>query len=278
MISLNELIILMNLVKMSQQGGSLQFDSGNLTNILVIVLIIGLGVYVYFELQKIKNRLSEIENRISQSPIANDPMIQTTRVNIQDNMQDTLQGNDEPRDVNQVSEVSPENDFTPLPKDEYDNSYKQINIQGQQEQQQYQEQKELSEDEIQALMDDEPLSEMSDDNQSNASSDVMGVLASLAPVKKQEEPEESLNMDEDNIPEEIFENIQDAIENITNLSEQAAQKDTKGVVTDTDNAEKDYSKMTVNQLKTILTDLNLPTSGNKTKLIERIQQNKSLKI
>ena len=271
MISLNELIILMNLVKMSQQGGSLQFDSGNLTNILVIVLIIGLGVYVYFELQKIKNRLSEIENRISQSPIANEPMIQTTRVNIQDNIQDTLQGNDEPRDMNE-SEVSPANEFTPLPNDEQEHSYKQINIQ---EQQQYQEQKELSEDEIQALMDDEPLSEMSDDNQSNGSSDVMGVLASLAPTKKPEEPEESLNMDEDNIPEEIFENIQDAIENITNLSEQAAQKDTEAVSAD---AEKDYSKMTVNQLKTILTDLNLPTSGNKTKLIERIQQNKSLKI
>ena len=272
MISLNELIILMNLVKMSQQGGSLQFDSGNLTNILVIVLIIGLGVYVYFELQKIKNRLSEIENRISQSPMENNPMIQTTRVNIRDNIQDTLRENNEPRDVNKVSEASPANEFTPLPNDEQENSYKQINIQGQQEQ------KELSEDEIQALMDDEPLSEMSDDNQSNGSSDVMGVLASLAPTKKPEEPEESLNMDEDNIPEEIFENIQDAIENITNLSEQAAQKDTEEVVTDTNNAEKDYSKMTVNQLKTILTDLNLPTSGNKTKLIERIQQYKSLKI
>tara|TARA_B100000131_G_scaffold154057_1_gene149455 strand:+ start:6372 stop:7199 length:828 start_codon:yes stop_codon:yes gene_type:complete len=275
MISLNELIILMNLVKMSQQGGSLQFDSGNLTNILVILLIIGLGVYVYFELQKIKNRLSEIENRISQSPIANEPMIQTSRVNIQDNRL----GDNDPRNMNE-SEVSPANEFTPLPNDEqgHGNSYKQINIQGQQEQQQYQEQKELSEDEIQALMDDEPLSDISDDNQSNASSDVMGVLASLGPTKKPEEPEESLNMDEDNIPEEIFENIQDAIENITNLSEQAAQKDTEEVVTDTNNAEKDYSKMTVNQLKTILTDLNLPTSGNKTKLIERIQQNKSLKI
>tara|TARA_B100000900_G_scaffold415711_1_gene446796 strand:- start:1371 stop:2177 length:807 start_codon:yes stop_codon:yes gene_type:complete len=268
MISLNELIILMNLVKMSQQGGSLQFDSGNLTNILVILLIIGLGVYVYFELQKLKNRLSEIENRISQSPIANDPMIQTTRVNIRDNIQDALQGNDEPGDIN-VSEVPHENEFTPLPNDEQENSYKQINIQ---------EQKELSEDEIQALMDDEPLSEMSDDNQSNGSSDVMGVLASLGPTKKPEEPEESLNMDEDNIPEEIFENIQDAIENITNLSEQAAQKDTEEVSADTNNTEKNYSKMTVNQLKTILTDLNLPTSGNKTKLIERIQQNKSLKI
>tara|TARA_B100000700_G_scaffold191506_1_gene210951 strand:- start:359 stop:1147 length:789 start_codon:yes stop_codon:yes gene_type:complete len=262
---------------MSQQSSSLQFDSGNLTNILVILLIIGLGVYVYFELQKIKNRLSEVENIISQSAVQNDPMIQTTRVNniqdnirddIQNNIQDNILDNDESKGVHQVS---PMNEFTPLPNDEQEPS-KQINIEEQKEQ------KELSEDEIQALMDDEPLSEMSDDNHSNASSDVMGVLASL---KKSEEPAESLNMDEDNIPEAIFENIHNAIENITNLSEQAMQKDTDketGGDTTPDDTEKDYSKMTVNQLKNILTDLELPTSGNKTKLIERIQQNKSLKI
>ena len=128
-------------------------------------------------------------------------------------------------------------------------------------------------------MDDEPLSEMSgdlksQDNQSNASSDVMGVLASL---KKSEEPTESLNMDEEHIPEEIFENIHSAIENITNLSEQAEKQEPEKREASIP-SEKDYSKMTVNQLKSILTDLDLPTSGNKTKLIERIQKNKSLKI
>ena len=39
-----------------------------------------------------------------------------------------------------------------------------------------------------------------------------------------------------------------------------------------------YESMTVAQLKSILTDLNLPVSGNKTKLIKRINENKSLEL
>ena len=69
------------------------------------------------------------------------------------------------------------------------------------------------------------LSKKSEDK-SDASSDVLGVLGSL---KKSEEPAESLNMDEENIPEEIFENIHSAIENITNLSEEAEKKEKEGI-------------------------------------------------
>ena len=36
----------------------------------------------------------------------------------------------------------------------------------------------------------------------------------------------------------------------------------------------EYKNMTVNQLKSILNDKNLPLSGNKTKLIQRIKDNK----
>ena len=36
----------------------------------------------------------------------------------------------------------------------------------------------------------------------------------------------------------------------------------------------DYNNMTVSQLKNILIDMKLPVSGNKTKLIERINNNK----
>ena len=36
---------------------------------------------------------------------------------------------------------------------------------------------------------------------------------------------------------------------------------------------KDHDKMTVSQLKKILADKDLPVSGNKTKLIERIKEN-----
>jgi len=40
-----------------------------------------------------------------------------------------------------------------------------------------------------------------------------------------------------------------------------------------DSTESKYSAMTVSELKAILTDRNLPLSGNKTKLIKRIQEN-----
>ena len=40
------------------------------------------------------------------------------------------------------------------------------------------------------------------------------------------------------------------------------------------NNEEDYSDLTVNQLKDILSKMNLPLSGNKTKLIQRIKDNK----
>ena len=50
----------------------------------------------------------------------------------------------------------------------------------------------------------------------------------------------------------------------------SAEKDIKIIDLD----DKDYSKMTVAQLKDILIDMDLPFSGNKTKLIQRIKDNK----
>ena len=47
---------------------------------------------------------------------------------------------------------------------------------------------------------------------------------------------------------------------------------------DTKIIETDYNSMTISQLKKILSELNLPISGNKTKLIQRIKENKSLEI
>ena len=38
---------------------------------------------------------------------------------------------------------------------------------------------------------------------------------------------------------------------------------------------KDYNDMTVSELKKVLVDMKLPVSGNKTKLIERILENKN---
>ncbi len=77
------------------------------------------------------------------------------------------------------------------------------------------------------------------------------------------------NMDSDNDPEElksfsIDEMLKD-IENDTNNEE------TRKII-DIDSG-KDYQNMTVSQLKDILLEKNLPVSGNKTKLIQRILDN-----
>ena len=51
------------------------------------------------------------------------------------------------------------------------------------------------------------------------------------------------------------------------IKESESAKSAKTVITT------DYDKMTVSQLKKILSDKDLPVSGNKTKLIERIKEN-----
>ena len=56
---------------MSQgQSGSVQFNSDSLTNILIILVVVGLGIYVFFELKSIKSRLSTLESStlMHQSP------------------------------------------------------------------------------------------------------------------------------------------------------------------------------------------------------------------
>ena len=51
-------------------------------------------------------------------------------------------------------------------------------------------------------------------------------------------------------------------------------KSDKDDITTKDMATKDFNDMTVSVLKKVLVDMKLPVSGNKTKLIERILENK----
>ena len=42
-------------------SNEIHFDFSSLQSIIVILLIIGIGIYVYFELNKIKKSITEIE-------------------------------------------------------------------------------------------------------------------------------------------------------------------------------------------------------------------------
>tara|TARA_B110000902_G_scaffold249632_1_gene308009 strand:- start:408 stop:755 length:348 start_codon:yes stop_codon:yes gene_type:complete len=84
-------------------------------------------------------------------------------------------------------------------------------------------------------------------------------------------PDETIDLpDINNISSEshtIMEDLNQNVEEIDDIMEDILnQHDTKII-------EQDYSKMTVSELKKILTDKNLTVSGNKTKLIERIKEN-----
>ena len=250
-------IILLKNVKMSQQSGSLQFDSGNLTIVLVSLVVIGLAIYVYFEFNKIKARLIELENKLlsgqTSYPRAEYPAVEKTTPspNIAEHF-----------DFIAASQQSSEDPSQDTSKNI---DLKKINIPTQEETA-MQGSNELSEDEIRELMNDDTQSNASNEN--SETSDIFDALRSRTGAEELDNTrkKEEVSMDEDSIPEAIFENITSAIENIQ--KEEEIQK----------SEELDYTKMTVSQLKSILTDLELPTSGNKTKLIQRIQENKSLKI
>tara|TARA_B000000532_G_scaffold236208_1_gene222308 strand:+ start:408 stop:1067 length:660 start_codon:yes stop_codon:yes gene_type:complete len=63
-------------------------------------------------------------------------------------------------------------------------------------------------------------------------------------------------------------NVDSDLSNIDEYMNSIKQANEKKIIT------KDYNDMTVSELKQILVDMKLPVSGNKTKLIERIKENK----
>ena len=82
-----------------------------------------------------------------------------------------------------------------------------------------------------------------------------------------------LNVDSD------LSKIDEFIKNIKSDKEETTTKDmsTKDMSTkdmSTKDMPKDYNDMTVSELKKVLVDMKLPVSGNKTKLVERILENK----
>lgn len=246
-------IILLKNVKMSQQSGSVQFEAGNLTLVLVALVVIGLAIYVYFEFNKIKGRLLELENKLLSGQGAG-PRAEYAAV----------------EETTPSPNIAEHFDFIESPQQSSEDPSKEIDLKKinilTEEETTIQDPNELSEAEIRELMNDDTQSNAT--NKHSETSDIFDALRSRTGTEdldnKQEK--EEVPIDEDSIPEAIFENITSAIENIQKA--EAIQK----------NEELDYTKMTVSQLKSILTDLELPTSGNKTKLVERIQQNKSLKI
>ena len=78
----------------------------------------------------------------------------------------------------------------------------------------------------------------------------------------------NLSDEEPNI--NIDDDISKILSDVTNIASEV-NKEIKSI-------KPDYKTMTVSQLKGILSELSLPVSGNKTKLIQRIEENNTLQL
>ena len=239
-------------------SNEIHFDFSSLQNIIVILLIIGIGVYVYFELNKIKKNITEIEFELYNIKRANNLIDQEyqkndTQENVNDTMNDTMNDtqdsqeniNDTVNDtMNNDTQGSQENiNDTENPNISYNNPWNDIHTLMQNNSEKYNDENSLD-----GNLSNEKLSDgnLSDENLSD------GNLSD-------EEP--NINIDDD---------ISKILSDVTNIASEV-NKEIKSI-------KPDYKTMTVSQLKGILSELSLPVSGNKTKLIQRIEENNTLQL
>ena len=223
-------------------SAEIHFDFSSIQSILTIGLIILVGAYLYYEIHKIKVQINKIDQELTHihnskltGPQANQPINPTEVLS------------EEPL-ANQVFEESPIDQS--IPPD--------INTGG---------------DEWNAIhhLMNNFETENNTDNPSDiagGSPDLKNEIADLPDLP--DLPDDVIDLPVSDAPAEqrtIMDDLNQNVEEIDDIMDDILnQHDTKII-------ESDYSKMTVSELKKILTDKNLTVSGNKTKLIERIKEN-----
>ena len=258
----------------------IHFDFLNFNTILLLLLILLIGGYLYYEIHKMKITLNDIHNKLnylldnnipsedslnSIPTMNNEEILNEGIVNIKQNEGIVNEG------------IVNEGIVNVKPNEEMDNI----------------QMSEIKEDIKRQMIDDldsessdsrSESSESSDDNSSDSESRI-----SQSEIEKDygknafEQENNNASIDDilsdkhiitDNSLSDILNvdsdltKIDEFIQNIKSDKEETSTKDmsTKDM--------KDYNDMTVSELKKVLVDMKLPVSGNKTKLVERILENK----
>ena len=203
----------------------IHLDFLNLNYLFIILLVLLIGVYLYYEIHKIKLIINDIQYKFNQRENHIEEVV--CPVNYKDEMIVPLSGD---RDTSLTKEV-----------DEWSHIHQQMN----------------KEDDIKSSSDSED------------SEDVLeNVLEDIKPENNSANIDEILagkNIITDNSLSDIL-NVDSDLNKIDEFINTIKENElTKTISTD-------YDKMTVSQLKKILSDKELPVSGNKTKLIERIKE------
>lgn len=231
------------------------FDSSSIQMLLLIGIIILMGVYFYYENYKLKNQLLEFQYKIDkltelvnpskniekglefQSHIQNELLNEQMNEHLNEQMNETMNETMNEQVNEQINEMMNE----PI-NGNLNNTWSDIHNQ----------MKNIEHDN--PMIDDTEVEEIPIKN-----------------IDKQELPDfkESSDLDDINLDDML----KDIIIDKENVSGESGGTDGGGSGESDESNEIDYSKMTVSQLKNILIEKNLPVSGNKTKLIQRILDN-----
>ena len=221
-------------------SAEIHFDFSSIQSILIIGLVAIVGAYLYYEIHKIKIQIDRIDLLIDQSRDTNNIKLQNeqneqNKQNIQNIHFSDGPVTEQAFEDNQSDRDGPDQNIA---SNEWNEVHHLMNN--------------FETNNIPDISDDLPDDKPDNINDINDTRDTPDDILN---IKLSEE--EDIN---GFLSEEVSEEIDDIMDDIMN------QHDTKII-------EPDYSKMTVSELKKILTDKNLTVSGNKTKLIERIKEN-----
>ena len=223
----------------------IHFDFLNFNNILLLLVILVIGGYLYYEIHKMKLTMNDIDNKLKYL------LSNHTNISLDNDIK-------QPEIIPQPEIIQPEI------------------IQSLNNQQSIQEQMDREDN------DSDSESDSRSDSDSDSRSDDSESRISQSEIEKDygknEFERENNNASIDDILSDKHiitdNNLSDILNvdsDLTKIDEfiQNIKSDREETVTT-----KDYNDMTVSELKKVLTDMNLPVSGNKSKLVERILENK----
>ena len=247
----------------------IHFDFLNFNTILLLLLILLIGGYLYYEIHKMKITLNDIHNKLnylldnnipSEEPlnsissmnkdilneeILNEEILNEGIVNVKPNEVLNVKSNEQ---VGNIQRSENKEDLKRQMMDDQESS-------------------------------DDSHSESSDDNRSESSDSESRISQSEIEKDygKEQFEQENNNASIDDILSDKHIITDNSLSDILNVDSDLTKIDEfiQNIKSDKEEIkQKDYNDMTVSELKKVLVDMKLPVSGNKTKLVERILENK----
>lgn len=234
-------------------SAEISFDSGLIQMILIIGIILLIGGYLYYENRKIKNQLLEFEYKLDKlselfySDNKNDSLNNIPYPSNPETIQSEVVGSEKIQSETINSEkIQSEVVHSETINQAENQNIEWLNIHNQ-------------------MMNKNEKGNTNLEN--NDEKNISDIESSLIDLNKDEISKVEKSNDLDNENHDVSQSF---IEENISIDDML-----KDIIIDEDLSKetKDYSKMTVSQLKKILVEKNLPVSGNKTKLVQRILDN-----